>query len=171
MSKSFHCPKCKSQDIHCMITNETSVSSTGGGYGAGKGCLGYLLLGPLGLLCGACGSKQKITTENHQTTVWACKSCGEKFRDKEEIESQISNVSSGNPGVLLFLAIIFFLVFWFFYQGVLNIPGGFGLFISIISCAIIFIPPYFISKNQQKEKLAALYRELNYITKNAYSDE
>lgn len=41
------CPKCGSNNI--QVVNETK------GFGAGKGCLGFLILGPLGFLCGLCG--------------------------------------------------------------------------------------------------------------------
>lgn len=61
------CPNCGSEDI------QYSSKSSGGGYSAGNGCCGYMFLGPLGLLCGACGSGTK--TEEF----WICKQCGHKF--------------------------------------------------------------------------------------------
>lgn len=61
------CPNCGSEDI------QYSSKSSGGGYSAGNGCCGYMFLGPLGLLCGACGSK--VETEEF----WICKQCGHKF--------------------------------------------------------------------------------------------
>lgn len=65
------CPKCGSGNLQAVSENNT----TGGGYSAGKGCCGYMLLGPLGFLCGACGSKTKTTT----TTCFVCMNCGHKF--------------------------------------------------------------------------------------------
>lgn len=168
MKKEFHCPKCKSNDIQCMVTNETNVTSTGGGYGAGKGCLGYLLFGPLGLLCGACGSKREVKTENKQSTIWACKSCGEKFRDIEEIEAQISKEASRNPVASLIVGIFAFLFIWF----MLNITDmPFAFLFSLIFSALMTIPPYFVSKKKKEESLSNLYYERDYITKNAYSDK
>lgn len=65
------CPKCGGQD--CQAVTETDVE--GGGYKTGKGCCGYILLGPLGLLCGALGSKSKTT----KSDFWVCSNCGSKF--------------------------------------------------------------------------------------------
>ena len=65
------CPKCGGHN--CQPMTETNV--TGGGYNAGNGCCGYLLFGPLGLLCGACGSG---TTTTHRT-YWICRDCGRRF--------------------------------------------------------------------------------------------
>lgn len=67
----FSCPHCGSNN--CQPMNETKVS--GGNYDAGNGCCGYILFGPLGLLCGACGSETKSYTK----TYWVCKSCGKRF--------------------------------------------------------------------------------------------
>ena len=69
---SVTCPRCGGRD--CQPINEQYTS--GGGYDAGNGCCGYLLLGPIGLLCGACGSETKTTN----VLYWVCKNCGHKFR-------------------------------------------------------------------------------------------
>ena len=66
------CPKCGAGD--CQPIVETTV--TGGGYSAGNGCCGYILFGPLGLLCGACGSG----TKTYHNRYWVCKNCGKKFK-------------------------------------------------------------------------------------------
>lgn len=63
------CPNCGSNNI--QVINEVETK----GFGAGKGCLGYLLLGPLGLLCGLCGMGK---TKNNIVRV--CTDCGAKFR-------------------------------------------------------------------------------------------
>lgn len=70
-SGSMCCPKCGSN--HLQVVNETKT--TGGGYSAGNGCCGYILLGPLGLLCGSCGSKTKTTNK----AFFVCMDCGNKF--------------------------------------------------------------------------------------------
>ncbi len=67
------CPKCNSENV------QFATKTSGGGYGAGKGFCGWLLIGPLGLLCGACGSK----TETEE--FWICNNCGQKF-SKEQAE-------------------------------------------------------------------------------------
>lgn len=74
----IHCPKCKSKKIQALT--ETDVK---GGYRAGRGCLGYLIFGPLGFLCGACGQKAKISTINHSSFI--CMECGRKFIELEEM--------------------------------------------------------------------------------------
>lgn len=65
------CPNCNSENV------QFSSKTSGGGYSAGNGCCGYMILGPLGLLCGACGSG--ATTEEF----WVCNSCGHKFSNGE----------------------------------------------------------------------------------------
>lgn len=65
------CPKCGSENV------QYSTKTSGGGYSAGNGCCGYMFLGPLGLLCGACGSQ----TETDE--FWVCNKCGHKFSDNE----------------------------------------------------------------------------------------
>lgn len=87
---SVFCPKCKSKNLQAIV--ETNTQGNGRGYGAGKGLIGYLLLGPLGLLCGACGSKAKITTTNK--TFFICMDCGNKFREAAELEAEKSKEST-----------------------------------------------------------------------------
>lgn len=65
------CPHCGGRN--CQPMQETDV--TGGGYNVGSGCCGYILFGPLGLLCGACGSEPKAIHRSY----WVCKDCGRRF--------------------------------------------------------------------------------------------
>ncbi len=71
-STGLRCPCCGGQDI--MPVSE--VSSKGKDFKAGDACCGYMICGPLGLLCGATGKGKQITTN----TYWMCKSCGSKFQ-------------------------------------------------------------------------------------------
>lgn len=67
-SNAARCPKCGSTNIQVVSHTETT------GFGCGKGCLGSLLLGPFGWLCGLCGmgkGKSKILR--------ICAGCGKKF--------------------------------------------------------------------------------------------
>lgn len=84
-----HCPKCKSTKLQALM--ETDVQ---GGYRAGRGCLGYLLFGPLGFLCGACGKKSKIQATNN--SLFVCMECGFKFIELEEMMALKENETKYN---------------------------------------------------------------------------
>jgi len=75
MSNLVTCPVCKSAYCRAISTNNTYIEDKG--YGAGKGCCGYILFGPLGLLCGLCGGKRRTRTTTQ--TYWHCDGCGNKF--------------------------------------------------------------------------------------------
>ena len=85
----IHCPNCHCTDFTVVSETITSNTSTGGGYSGGKGCVGFLLFGPLGLLCGSCGNKQKITTTNTTKNFFLCSNCGNKFRVPDELKTEI----------------------------------------------------------------------------------
>lgn len=86
--KQICCPNCGSRNF--QVINETNVQTKGKNYSSGKGCLGYLLLGPLGLLCGSCGQGQKTSVTN--TTYYVCDKCGEKFRRPEDLKKDIKTL-------------------------------------------------------------------------------
>lgn len=101
------CPNCGSHD--CEIQVQQNVTG-GSSYSAGLGCLGFLLTGPFGLLCGLCGGSKATTT--HQS-VWICKSCGNQFPTRSTIVGHICCcggvmgmiLSFGVPLSLLFLVL------------------------------------------------------------------
>ena len=66
------CPRCGCPS--CQIINESTT--TGGDYGVCSGICGYILMGPVGLLCGLCGMDTKTKTRAY----WVCPSCGKKFK-------------------------------------------------------------------------------------------
>lgn len=68
-----HCPKCGG--THCRMTTQTKTDVTP--FGIGDACCGFILLGPLGILCGLCGMGSSTETK----TVWICDDCGKKFSD------------------------------------------------------------------------------------------
>lgn len=104
MPQKLCCPQCGHEEL--QVVNESNVHTTGKNYSAGKGCLGYLLLGPLGLLCGSCGQGQKTQTTN--TTYWVCPKCGKKFRNPEDIRATIPKNKAGTIvcGVFLLLFLL-----------------------------------------------------------------
>ena len=74
------CPNCGDRDF--QIINE--VTTTGKDYNAGSGCCGAILLGPIGLLCGACGEGKKT----HNTQYCICNNCGTKWKYEERKSNQ-----------------------------------------------------------------------------------
>ncbi len=96
------CPRCGNRNL--QMINQSSVSTSGKDYSAGKGCLGWLLLGPLGLLCGLCGKGQQVNSTN--TLLWICPRCG------TTVDSRSTTTSSGKKGsgVGIVLAIIFLII-------------------------------------------------------------
>ncbi|MFD0617225.1 hypothetical protein ACFQZR_07090 [Paenibacillus sp. GCM10027629] len=63
------CPRCGSHQVQVVSESETK------GFGAGKGCLGYLIFGPIGFLCGLCGMGK-----SKSTVFRICASCGFRFK-------------------------------------------------------------------------------------------
>ena len=68
----MQCPKCGANNS--QIINE--VSTTGKDYSVGNGCCGWILFGPVGLLCGLCGTGKKT----HNKQYWVCNECGNKWK-------------------------------------------------------------------------------------------
>ena len=86
MARRMRCRECGSENLQSF--RDTNVKTTGKNYSGGQGCLGFLLFGPLGLLCGNCGQGQQ--TQVQQKTYWVCSKCGHKFRDPEEWRKEVT---------------------------------------------------------------------------------
>lgn len=130
----IECPNCHS--LNLIPVSETQTYVSGSGYGVGKGCCGYILLGPLGLLCGLCGTG--ATSQTTTSTWWVCKDCGNKFRDPKEIEA--AKKTSWN--LCLALAISFLVIFSLNFIAGIALYGEGGISVSsvlgmIISTAIM----------------------------------
>ncbi|MCL2128511.1 MAG: hypothetical protein FWH38_09670 [Treponema sp.] len=67
------CPRCNSINVQAV----SEVRSETKGFGCCQGLIGYILLGPIGWLCGLCGMGEGRTTTN---VLWVCNNCGYKFR-------------------------------------------------------------------------------------------
>ena len=67
------CPNCSSENtqVHYEVEKQ--------GFSGGKGCCGWLILGPIGLLCGLCGKDNVKSEEKY----WVCNNCGCKFNEAE----------------------------------------------------------------------------------------
>ena len=70
------CPKCGSKNI--QIVSETHSKGKTKGFGIGKSCLGWLIFGFPGLLCGLCGMG-KGKTKSSTISKRMCVDCGKKF--------------------------------------------------------------------------------------------
>ena len=66
------CPKCGSEN--CQII--TSMHTEGTDYSAPAAICGWLLAGPVGLLCGFCTDGKQTHTESY----WVCQTCGQKWK-------------------------------------------------------------------------------------------
>lgn len=77
------CPKCGSDKISLVSDTQRK------GFSTRNACCGYILLGPLGFLCGSIGSNKTKKTE-----YWVCGGCGNHFQssagnaEKERIKRQ-----------------------------------------------------------------------------------
>lgn len=105
-----HCPRCKSGRVQLI----TKTTVAGGGYGVCKGCLGYALLGPFGLLCGLCGNEAVSTNK----IVFACMECGKEFLPLNEmIKKKENNVWFRRAGGVAVLVLTVLAVFGLFSAG------------------------------------------------------
>lgn len=83
------CPRCGERDLHPINETTTSVQTSGGGYSSSKGGLGWLLFGPIGLLCGGLGQKQRTSINTVHKLFWICNECGFKFRNLNDWNTEI----------------------------------------------------------------------------------
>ena len=160
----FHCPKCKGTNLqtqtHTDFSQNVDVSQKG--YSGGKGCLGYILFGPLGLLCGSCGQKQEVKTETSQTSksYWVCSDCGHKFRHIDELVSELEVVrrraTSSAKGLFIAFGISAFIDLLLYTPFDESIAGFlfwlFGLVITFF-LGVFALGWHFDSKSASKEYL------------------
>ncbi len=71
------CPKCGSENIQFSTSTERK------GFSAGDSCCGYMLFGPLGLICGLSNMGE---TKSHD--FWLCQNCGAKFQADDALNKQ-----------------------------------------------------------------------------------
>lgn len=152
MARNLCCPKCGSPDL--QLNTETSTHTTGSNYSAGKGCLGYLIFGPLGLLCGSCGQGQTTTTTSH--TYWHCKKCGKRFKDPDELRREIASKQKPFLKIMCIIGAVFSLLFLFIFGGV---DFGIALMIGLFAFGI-FALSGFIAQKANDAACASLGAEL-----------
>lgn len=78
------CPSCGSENCQFVTSSETHSKS----FGAGDACCGFLLFGPIGILCGLCGAESYTESKEY----WICHQCGKKFSAKEATRQQSNNI-------------------------------------------------------------------------------
>ena len=73
------CPNCGSENCQFIATTETHGKS----FSFSNACCGSILLGPIGILCGACGTGVHSKTHEY----WICNTCGKRFNQYEARKS------------------------------------------------------------------------------------
>lgn len=84
---AVHCPKCGSDRL--LSGTDVTTTTKSSGYKSGLGCLGFLMWGPLGLLCGLCGMGSKTTTKVKDKFI--CQDCGNEFPTIEEKKRELAS--------------------------------------------------------------------------------
>lgn len=80
MASQMPCPNCGNNNTVSHIVTETTTTGKQKGFGFGKACLGFLITGPFGILCGLCGiGKGKTKTTTNSKVVNRCQNCGQHF--------------------------------------------------------------------------------------------
>lgn len=108
-SVKIKCPMCGKTNLQYVTETDTKVE-TSGGYSGTKGCMGYLLLGPLGLLCGNCGSSKKTTVTDIHKHFWVCSDCGHKFPTLEDLDAEIQQKKKAIKGLVPGIVSCIFLI-------------------------------------------------------------
>lgn len=104
--KKLQCPACGSQRLQALSETASQTITTGGGYSGTKGCLGFLLFGPCGLLCGNCGSSQQTTVSSTNKLFWVCNNCGNKFRDAADWKKEIQQTEETMSRLVIMEAVM-----------------------------------------------------------------
>ncbi|MCD8391025.1 MAG: zinc ribbon domain-containing protein, partial [Firmicutes bacterium] len=145
------CIRCRSCDLHPLTEDITTSKTTGSDFSVGKGCLGYLLMGPFGILCGACGKNKKTTTTTTHKNYWVCKDCGFKFKDLATLETEINTYKSSL--ILTSVALIFWCILMIYMIISFNCTAFLliCLAIGIVIGGINFFSNWTAMKNAQEE--------------------
>lgn len=121
-----HCPKCGSDRL--LSGTDVTTTTKSSGYKSGLGCLGFLMWGPLGLLCGLCGMGSKTTTKVKDKFV--CQDCGNEFPTIEEKKRELA-VGAAQGIIIGIIAV--FVSFGFFGDGSIFM----GLFCLVVGVLMV----------------------------------
>lgn len=146
----FFCPYCGNNDLQAVVENNTITS--GKDFSAGKGCLGALIFGPLGLLCGLCTKGKKTITTNK--TYWACAKCGKKFRDLSELKKELASAKKIKKvmGILAPVLSVMMLAIGILMLSAADAPEVFVFsVIYAVIMALAYLGTFLAAKEKQKE--------------------
>ena len=90
----MQCPRCGG--VNCTIISETSTS--GKDFSVGKGLCGYWILGPIGVLCGACGEEKKVKEEAAKELPNVAKELDEAAKEIDEAVDEVKEEFKGKEG-------------------------------------------------------------------------
>lgn len=159
------CPCCGGRNLQTVSEVTTVTSTTGGGYSGSKGCLGLILFGPFGLLCGNCGNAQKTEVQNNTKLFWVCRDCGHKFEHLDNIQKEISVLETVQENMkksmiaLPVVIIVLFLLLMAAGTSISSAIDALAIFL-ILELAGIFIYPFTKRKvEQKKQEYAELQRK------------
>lgn len=159
------CPCCGSDRV--QITTEAITTTAGKDFSASKGCLGYLLLGPLGVLCGACGPGKQATTTN--SSVWICTVCGERFRRFKDIDADLEasfnaiDAAKKRANVIRYIALGIVIIEIIAISTLIikqEVDPGFEMLACLITPAILFAIS-FLTYNSSIKRIRANIKRLN----------
>ena len=153
VSNGVCCPNCNSRNLQATV--ETNVNVSGGkGYSSAKGCIGFLLLGPLGILCGSCGQKQGTVTTTNKN-YYVCGDCGNKFRNILELMKEMQSMHKKGIGCGIAMGVIA-LFMWIVIIIAMSMDGDVGdvawlLFTIAISPTAVAVIFFLLGFNAKKE--------------------
>ncbi len=74
------CPNCGSANLMHTSVSTTNTTGKTKGFGSISACLGFILFGWIGVLCGLCGiGKSKTKTQTTTKVIKVCQNCGYRF--------------------------------------------------------------------------------------------
>ena len=159
------CPCCGGHNLQTVSEVTTVSSTTGGGYSGSKGCLGLLLFGPFGLLCGNWGNAQKTEVTNNTKLFWVCGDCGHKFEHLENIQKEIAELETllkkqkNSIIVTPIVMIVLFILLMMAGISVSSMSFVFILFAAIEILGIFVYPSTKTKMEQKKQEYAELQRK------------
>lgn len=151
--KTLKCPRCGNRNLQSLNEMSSSAKSSGGGYSGTKGCLGWLLFGPIGLLCGTIGQKQKISVSTENRLYWVCPQCGYKFRNIDDWRAELDEkIKRQKTNYILIIACIIFALFFLLAGDGIEIIGLVFFIAVVINGTLAFILKSEIEKEENEYK-------------------